>query len=286
LSLARWLGLCGSLVLLIAAPGCTVEEGPPDVGRLDATVLDAARDVPAVSCTSAAECDDEIACTFDDCVVGNVCSHMPLDTLCEDGERCDLTRGCTAGCATLADCNVDRNYCDGMYACNAGNCVPSLARNCDDGNECTVDSCDPTAMDGAGGCVYALATGCDGGVGAGDAGVPVCDPFVPATGYAGTFRMAPVLSLDCIEDYSIMNMTFSVSGGMLRVTGAPSFGATLTGPVPSGATFTVSGSSSCGDYTLTGTFACANRFSGMFTSSFSSECSICGGGTTTVVGRI
>lgn len=277
-------GLFGGL--LVVAAGCTVENPGVDAARLDAPALDVRVDAGRVSCTTAAECDDGIACTFDDCVVGNVCDHMALDSLCEDGERCDASRGCNTGCTSVADCNVDRNYCEGMFACAGGTCVPSLTRSCDDGNECTVDSCDPAAMDGAGGCVYATAGGCDGGVGMPDAGGPVCDPFDPTTGYTGTFRVAPVLSLDCVEDYRLETLVFSVAGATLTARGAPSFGATLTGPAPSGAMFTVSGSSGCGSYTLTGTFTCANRFSGTFTSSFSGGCSICGGGSVSVVGRI
>ncbi len=275
-----------SLVAPSLVSGCTVGTSEPDVGRPDVPLSDVGRDAPPVSCATAADCDDGVACTFDDCVIGNVCSHMPLDSLCEDGERCDATRGCNTGCATALDCNVDRNYCEGMFACAGGTCVPSMARSCDDGNACTDDSCDPSAMEGAGGCVYATASGCDGGVGMPDAGGPVCDPFDPATGYTGTFRVAPVLSLDCLEDYRVETFAFSVSGSTLTVRGAPLFGATLTGATPSDASFTVSGSSGCGTYTLTGTFACANRFSGTFTSSFSGACAACGGGSMSVVGRL
>lgn len=278
-----------SLLSASAFVGCTVESPTVDAGRFDAPARDTGNpDTPPMACTTAAQCDDGVPCTFDDCIVGNVCDHMPLDSLCTGAERCDRLRGCMAGCSTAADCNTDINFCDGMFACAGGTCVPASPRSCDDGNTCTVDTCDPTVVNGdvTGGCVYTLATGCDGGVGAGDAGMPVCDPFVPATGYTGTFRVAPVLSLDCLEDYSIMNLAFSTAGGTLTVTGTPRFGTTLTGAVPTGAEFTVTGSTACGDYTLTGRFVCANRFQGTFTSSFSGECSICGGGSTMVVGRI
>lgn len=274
---------------LLSAAGCTVESPAPDVGRSDAPSIDVrANDAPPMTCTSAAECDDGVACTFDDCIVGNVCDHMPLDSLCTGGDHCDRIRGCIAGCTTAADCNTGINYCDGTFACAGGDCVRAEPRSCDDGNACTTDTCDPSVVNGdvEGGCVYAIATGCDGGVGSADAGLPTCDPFDPATGYTGTFRMAPVLSLDCIENYSITSFTFSAAGGRLTVSGSPSFGATLTGALPTGADFTVTGSTSCGDYTLTGRFVCESRFSGTFTSSFSGECAICGGGSTMVVGRI
>lgn len=276
------------LFTLASSPGCTIQESP-DVPTLDTSGLDApVRDVPAVTCTTAAECNDDLPCTFDDCVVGNVCSHMPLDTLCGSGERCDLVMGCTSGCTSAADCNTGINYCDGTFACAGGRCLPAEARNCDDGNDCTIDTCDPSVVNGdvMGGCTYALATGCDGGMGSGDAGLPTCDPFDPATGYTGTFRVAPMLSLDCTVDYSIATFAFSTSGGMLRVTGAPTFAATMTGAIPTDASFTVTGTAGCGTYTLTGMFVCANRFQGTFTTSFSAGCAICGGGTTSIVGRI
>ena len=146
------------------------------------------------------------------------------------------------------------------------------------------DSCDARRRK-AGGCVYATAGCFDGGVGTRlwRSGVR---SVLSRSGYAGTFRVAPVLSLDCVEDYRIETFVFSVAGSSLTVSGAPIFGATLTGAVPAGAAFTVSGNSGCGSYTLTGTFTCANRFSGTFTSSFSGSCSLCGGGSVSVVGRI
>jgi hypothetical protein len=279
---------CALVAGLAAAPGCTVQS-TSDAGRLDAPGRDVpGRDTASEACTAAAECDDGVACTFDDCVIGNVCEHMPLDSLCEGGQRCDPVRGCSSGCTGPADCNTGINFCDGTFACAGGTCRLAEARSCDDGNPCTVDTCDPTVASGEvmGGCVYTLATGCDGGTGTGDAGVPVCDPFDPVAGYTGAFRVAPVLSLDCTERYNITSFSFAVSGGMLRVTGTPSFGTVLTGPVPTEASFSVSGETACGSYTLSGMFVCATRFSGTFTSSFSGGCAICGGGSMPIVGRI
>lgn len=54
-------------------------------------------------------------------------------------------------CAVAADCD-DRNVCNGFETCDAatGQCLPGTPLNCDDGNPCTVDSCEPSA----GGCVH------------------------------------------------------------------------------------------------------------------------------------
>ena len=74
-------------------------------------------------------CDDNNACTADACDAAAAkdgkggCQHNKLDGPCDaDGSNC-----------TEAD------------ACQAGVCVPGAAKNCDDGNECTLDACDPAA---------------------------------------------------------------------------------------------------------------------------------------------
>lgn len=282
----RLAAVAAALLIVAGAAGCTVENPEVDAGRLDVPALDARTDAGTVSCTTAADCDDGVACTFDDCIVGNVCDHMALDSLCEDGERCDATRGCNTGCTSAADCNVDRNFCEGSFACAGGTCVSSLPRSCDDGNACTVDSCDEAAMGGLGGCVYATAGGCDAGMGGSDAGGPVCDPFDSATGFAGTFRLVPPQGLGCsAASYTLNNVTFSVSGGMLRVSGAPDFRVTMTGAVPSSADFTVSGTDEYGTYTLAGTFVCAQRFTGTYTYRPSGAWSVCTGSSAPVTGR-
>lgn len=47
-----------------------------------------------------------------------------------------------AGCSSPAECD-DGNPCNGAEDCFAGQCVPGVPLNCDDGVACTVDSCDP-----------------------------------------------------------------------------------------------------------------------------------------------
>lgn len=66
---------------------------------------------------------DGLPCTADTCEVG-VCQHTPLavGTLCDDGLFCSVGETCNA----------------------AGNCLPAGER-CDDGNPCTLNSCDELA---------------------------------------------------------------------------------------------------------------------------------------------
>lgn len=66
-------------------------------------------------CDSSADCDDSIDCTFDSCESGS-CAHQAVDELCEEGEVCDPSIGCTTG-----GCSTDED--------------------CDDGHDCTIDSC-------------------------------------------------------------------------------------------------------------------------------------------------
>jgi hypothetical protein len=67
-----------------------------------------------------APCDDAVGCTVDTCdEAGQSCTHTPDDALCGNGLFCD-------GAET----------CDALLDCQAGTPV-----DCDDGNACTVNSC-------------------------------------------------------------------------------------------------------------------------------------------------
>jgi outer membrane protein assembly factor BamB len=67
---------------------------------------------------------------------------------------------CDAPCSADADCN-NGDLCDGAERCEAGVCVAGSAPNCDDGQPCTADRCDPQA-----GCRNVITAGlaCPGGV--------------------------------------------------------------------------------------------------------------------------
>lgn len=275
------LSCLGLVLACVTAAACTAGSG--DSGRRDGSIgfdarLDAARDAGPVRCATDEECDDGFDCTLDGCGVGGVCDNAPLDALCADGERCSPATGCTTGCATDADCN-DGIFCNGTETCLREMCYPGTAADCDDGNACTVDTCD-MAFDG---CRYEVAEGCDAGIPPADSGVP-CDPFDPGTHYAGAFRFLPVQASSCLSaTYSVDDLTFSTSGGTLSVV-ADRF--TLTeSPVPSGATFHVTYTQSdCAVYELEGTFSCADRFSGTWRATMMGSCSICSNQNASVVG--
>lgn len=93
-------------------------------------------------------CDDKNPCTDDSCDLAKGCTHTDNSTPCSDGDACTAGDGCSAG------------------ACKAG-----AVANCDDGNTCTLEVCDPDS-----GC-YHLPTKspCCTGV------VSICDDGNPCT---------------------------------------------------------------------------------------------------------
>ncbi len=135
----------------------------------------------AGSCKATATlvCDDSNPCTLDGCDPAGGCTHTPVDGPCDDGDLCTVNdlceQGeCTGGAPLDCDdgnlctedacggdvgclhtplselaCN-DNNPCTAVDACDAGVCVGSGEVDCDDGNVCTDDACDP-----AKGCVHA-----------------------------------------------------------------------------------------------------------------------------------
>ncbi len=122
---------------------------------------------PATGCSNNNKCDGIETC------VGGVCQQGTLLT-CEDNNECttnscDPVIGCTfnsvsdgiscgagtgtcqsgscvptTGCANDADCE-NNNKCDGLSTCNlaTGECQPGTPLTCNNGNVCTVDTCDP-----------------------------------------------------------------------------------------------------------------------------------------------
>ncbi len=121
-------------VLLVLSAGCA-DDAPPDaadgrdasVGTDAATVL---RDASggdtgvraadaAPSCLGDDECDDGVDCTRDLCDPAGGCVYAPDDTLCD-------ARFCSGLGAT----------CDSETGCGGGS-----ARDCSDGDGCTVDTC-------------------------------------------------------------------------------------------------------------------------------------------------
>lgn len=136
----------------------------------------------------AANCADGQVCTDDSCDPLSGCVHIPNQSACTDGDVCTVGDTCDGGgcvpgeqllacadgnpctadsCDALlgcvfaqqeGDCN-DGNACTEGDLCQAGVCEPGLPVVCDDGNQCTVSSCDANL-----GCVTVQLSGlCDDG---------------------------------------------------------------------------------------------------------------------------
>ena len=113
---------------------CTDDECQPLAGCLhldntdpcddfnDCTVGDLCKQGECVG-TGSLECDDGNPCTKDLCLPGGGCQHEVVDVPCSDGDPCTLSDQCL----------------DGL-------CLPGEAKNCDDVNPCTDDSCNESGQ--------------------------------------------------------------------------------------------------------------------------------------------
>ncbi len=97
-------------------------------------VVDTGTDVPAVdifrpdgglarNCATAADCNDGIACTLDECR-GGVCARTPSNSRCATRENCDALRGCVAApaCSTSTTCGDLACLVDGFCSSVAVGC--------------------------------------------------------------------------------------------------------------------------------------------------------------------
>ncbi len=90
-------------------------------------------------------CDDGDACTGNGtCNTGSCTGAVPLD--CDDGnpcttDSCDPALGCVH--TNNSDACTDGNACTVNDVCVGGTCLAGAARDCNDNNACTADSCDP-----------------------------------------------------------------------------------------------------------------------------------------------
>jgi hypothetical protein len=118
------------------------------------------------------DCNDGNPCTMDTCDPDTGCGHEPQsDAPCDDDNACTLVDTCQAGactgsqapdcaddnpctddlcdpiqgCVTLLNDDLcdDDNICTVGDRCELGVCTPKSTLQCDDGNLCTDDSCDP-----------------------------------------------------------------------------------------------------------------------------------------------
>jgi RHS repeat-associated protein len=163
--------------------------------------------------------DDGNPCTFDACDPAAGVQHTPAETgtSCEDGnacngaEFCDGNAHCQPGTPLSTDdgnpCTADScdpssgvkhvpvsngtacddaNVCNGHETCQVGTCAPGAPLTTDDGNPCTVDSCDPVA--GVSHAPVATGTACDNAT--------VCDGHETCNAAGSCVAGAPATSDD------------------------------------------------------------------------------------------
>jgi hypothetical protein len=146
----------------------------------DANPCTADRCAPGVGCVHEAipgTCDDGDACTLDDACVGGHCIGGFITVECHDGDPCtfDWCDPRTGHCLFTSEGNT--SYCeDGSICtlgdrCRAGVCQPGAPMDCDDGNDCTEDSCREVS-----GCYHQPLTG-----GCCQNGRNICDDGNPCT---------------------------------------------------------------------------------------------------------
>jgi len=134
----------------VCVPGVRVEceDGNPCTDHL------CAEDGSCVTLFNSLPCDDGDPCTVGTMCVEGACVGTPV--ACEDtGDACTVAvcepfLGCVVRDADGAACTPD-DLCVEGGTCQGGACVGDAPRDCDDGDPCTVDSCDPAV-----GCVHTL----------------------------------------------------------------------------------------------------------------------------------
>ena len=116
---------------------CTADSCDPVAGCIHATLTG--------TCP-----DDGNPCTLDVCA-GAECTHPSADGIgcASDGNSCtsDLCSASVCSHTPTNDgslCN-DGNACTSGDACQAGTCIGGASINCDDGLNCTTDTCSPTS---------------------------------------------------------------------------------------------------------------------------------------------
>jgi hypothetical protein len=129
-------------------PACTeCTEEIPDEGQGCSDGLDndcdGPKDCDDPDCYDDPSCDDctptenpEISCNDN---IDNDCDGL-ID--CSDPDCAEDPFCLTSECDTDLDCD-NNDICDGLEKCVEGECQPGLPLNCDDGDECTTDSCNP-----------------------------------------------------------------------------------------------------------------------------------------------
>jgi hypothetical protein len=107
----------------VIIPGISDANPPPDGTPCDDNSVCTTNDqyISGVCTGTPIDCGDGIPCTIDDCHPVNGCINTPNDDYCQDG-----------------------NGCNGIEICDPVlGCKPGIPVDCDDGNPCTTDICNP-----------------------------------------------------------------------------------------------------------------------------------------------
>jgi hypothetical protein len=126
---------------------CADPTGPNAPCRVAACVNGGCTTVPKPG-SNGLPCETGNLCTTDTCQNGT-CQQGAVTVTCPQCQECDPTTGTCTNLANGTACD-DGNPCTVNDTCQAGFCTPGAAKNCNDNNECTVDTCDPTT----GNCVH------------------------------------------------------------------------------------------------------------------------------------
>ncbi len=154
---------------------CTAAAGCNGVGTCAGSTCVA---TDPCDCGADGDCDDGNECTSDVCNSGT-CEYQDVAGACDDGDACTIDEECVAGvctagmqvscdddnpctsdaCNSASGCDYTLNIapCDDDNECTVGEtcqaaagpavgvCKGGTVRNCDDGDACTADTCDPAA---------------------------------------------------------------------------------------------------------------------------------------------
>ena len=145
---------CGNAVIMGCGGNCAKDLDCDDSNPCtDSTCVN----TKCVHKTNAAPCDDASKCTTSDGCAGGKCTGSAVK--CDDGilctdDSCEAKLGCVAT-NNSAPCN-DFDLCTVGEACSGGKCGAGKPKQCDDGDICTKDTCNPAD----GGCKFTGINGC------------------------------------------------------------------------------------------------------------------------------
>jgi len=133
---------------------CWEDLNGPMGGGSDRDFNDLVVQMVVTECETAAQCDDDDACTLDNCTLDGVCEHDAV-TCPDNGDFCTDAAcdplGTEGNCAAVVSANEgvacdDGDACNTGETCQSGACTGGAAVTCpDNGDPCTDLACIPAA---------------------------------------------------------------------------------------------------------------------------------------------